>query len=296
MTEKLVLPTLLGNYPGTKALRSGQIGSPLFDLQIADYKVSNRAFPRVVREHAFQVAELALVTFFQAKAYGKPLVLLPAVIGAGRFQHHCLVYNAERGRVTVDNLAGKRVGIRSHAQTTIAWVRGILARDYGVDLDKVKWVTFEDAHVAEFKDPPEVERAPEGKPLLAMLLDGDIDAAVIGTDMPDDPRLQPVIPNPHEAARQWSARNGAISINHMMAVDATLSRERPDVVDSLYRLLLESKRIADEPKVDGIDLTPFGVEANRRSLALLLDYTYDQGLLPQRLSVDDLFDETTRKL
>lgn len=296
MAEKLVLPTLLGNYPGTRALRTGQIGSPLFDLEIADYKVSNRAFPRVVREHAFQIAELALVTFFQAKAYGKPLVLLPAVIGAGRFQHHCLVYNAERTRVTLDSLAGKRVGIRSHAQTTIAWVRGILAQDYGVDLDTVNWVTFEDAHVAEFKDPTHIERAPEGKPLLQMLLDGELDAAVIGTDMPDDPRVQPVIPNPHEAAKAWSARNGAMSINHMMAVDATLSKERPDVVHDLYRLLLESKQIANEPKVDGFDLTPFGVEANRRSLSLLLDYTYDQGLIPHRLSVDELFDDTTRHL
>ena len=59
-------------------------------------------------------------------------------------------------------------------------MRGILASDYGVDLDSVKWVTFEDPHVAEFRDPPNVERAPAGKDLTAMLLDGELDAAIVG--------------------------------------------------------------------------------------------------------------------
>lgn len=293
----LHLPTLLGDYPGTRAVRSKLLTSPLFELDICDAKVSNRVFPRVVNTREFAVAELALITFFQARAAGRPLVLLPAVIGAGRHQHQCLVYNAERsGPITPDTLAGKRVGIRSVGQTTVTWVRGILQNDHGVDLDRVRWVTFENAHLDGFVDPPGVERAQGDKPLLERLYDGELDAAIIGTGLPDDPRLKPVIAHPLQAARDWSRRHGAVSINHMVALDADLARERPDVVREVWRLLCEGKRMAAEPRVDGFDLTPFGIEANRASLDVLLRYALQQNLLARPLSVDDLFDDTTRAL
>lgn len=294
--SKLSLTTLLGNYAGTQALRSGAISSDLINLQIADVKVSNRAFPRVVRTREFQVAELALVTFFQARAYGRPLVLMPAVIGAGRTQHQCLVYNAERGPVTLDNLAGKRIGIRAHSQTTVAWIRGFLQNDYGVDLDAIQWVTFEGAHVAEFDDPSTLERAADGKVLVDMLFAGELDAAIIGSGMPDDARLQPVIPDPYGEAKAWSERTGAIPINHMVAIDADLAASRPDVVREVYRLLRESKRVADDKKPGGPDLTPFGLDANRKSLDMLLEYSFQQRLIPRRMSVEELFDDTTRIL
>src|ERR1700720_3972808 len=174
---KLKLHTMLGNYANTKALKSGAIGSDLVDFDFAEVKVANSLFKQVVREAKYDVAELAIATYLQAKAYGKPYVLLPAVV-VSRGQHHTIAYNAERGTLKPSDPNGKRVGVRAYTVTTATWVRGILASDYGVDLDKVEWVTFEDPHVAEYRDPDVVKRAPPGKELLQMLLDGDIDAAV----------------------------------------------------------------------------------------------------------------------
>ena len=85
--------------------------------------------------------------------------------------------------------------MRAYTQTTGAWVRGFLADDYGVDTARVHWVTFEDPHLAEYKDPDFVTRAPEGKNLMQMLLDGELDAAIVGDKLPD-PRLKPLIPTP----------------------------------------------------------------------------------------------------
>ena len=169
MAAPLALKTLLGNYPVTRALRSGELVPASFAFDFADVKVPNRAFKRVVRELEFDVAELALVTYFQAKAFGKPLALIPAVVGAGRFQHHCLVWNTDRPRVSVAQLAGKRIGIRAINQTTVTWVRGVLAEEYGVDLDSIRWVTYEDGHLAEYADPAGVERAPAGASAVDML-------------------------------------------------------------------------------------------------------------------------------
>ena len=144
----LRLPTLLGDYPNTKALKSGEIRSASVAFDFADVKVPNTAFKDVVRHLKYDVAELAIVTFLQAKVHGKPLVLLPAVV-VGALPHPFLVYNAERRRISPADLKGKRVGIRAYSVTTAAWVRGVLQNDHGVDLDGIQWVTFEDPHVAE---------------------------------------------------------------------------------------------------------------------------------------------------
>ena len=40
----------------------------------------------------------------------------------------------------------------------------------------------------------------------------------------------------------------------------------------------------------------FGVEAVRKSLEAIIAYSERQGLIPRRLSVDDLFDNVTRSL
>jgi 4,5-dihydroxyphthalate decarboxylase len=248
----------------------------------------------VVRELEFDVAELAIVTFLMAKAHGKPLVLVPAVV-VGRFQHPFIVYNAERGPLAPGDLAGRRVGIRSYSVTTVTWVRGILADDYGVDLDRVKWVTFEDAHVAEFRDPPGIERAAAGKDLTAMLLAGELDAAILGA-VPNDPRLKPLIPDPAAAADAWRRKNRALQINHMVVVKESLSKSNPQAVREVYRLLAESKRAAGLPPKGEPDANPFGVETNRRNLEVAVDYVHRQGLIPRRFAVDELFDDVTRAL
>jgi 4,5-dihydroxyphthalate decarboxylase len=294
MVQPVAVRTLLGDYPVTRALKKGEVTSPSVRLDFADVKTPSAAFKRVVRDLEFDCAELAIVTFLMAKAHGKPLVLLPAVVVA-RFQHPHIVYNAEHGPLAPADLAGRRVGMRSYTVTTTTWLRAILANDHGVDLDRVKWVTFEEPHVAEFRDPPSVERAPEGKELMAMLLAGEIDAAILPA-VPDDPRLKPLIPDPKAAAEAWRRKYGAIQINHMVVVKESLSRSSPDAVREIYRLLAESKKAAKLPKPGELDTTPFGLEANRHNLEVVIDTVYRQKMIPRPFTIEELFDDVTRKL
>jgi 4,5-dihydroxyphthalate decarboxylase len=293
--DKTKLYTLLGNYPNAMALKNGEVKSDLIDFDFADVKVSNTAFKPLVREAKFDVGELAIVTFLQAKTYGKPYVLLPATV-LGRGQHHTIAYNPQRGSLHASDLTGKRVGVRAYTQTTGAWVRGFLADDYGVDTAKVHWVTFEDPHLAEYKDPDFVTRAPEGKTLTQMLLDGEIDAAIVGDKLPD-PRLAPLIPHADAVARKWAQTHSGVPINHMMVVRDTIAKSRPDLMKEIYRMLRESRR-AVPPPPDGRALDPwrFGVEGNRRSLEIVIDYSFRQKLIPRKFSIDELFDDCTRAL
>jgi len=285
---KSKLFTLLGNYPNTLALRKGEVESDLIEFNFADVEVSNTAFKPLVREAKFDVAELAIVTFLQAKTYGKPYALIPATV-LGRGQHHTIVYNPQRGELTPADVTGKRVGVRAYTQTTGAWVRGFLADDYGVDTAKVRWITFEDPHLAEYKDPDFVTRAPQGRTLVQMLLDGELDAAIVGDTLPDR-RLKPLIPDADAVARKWAETHGGVPINHMMVVRDSIAKSRPDIVQEIYRVLQESRRAVPPPQGGLLDPWRFGVEANRRSLEIVIDHSFRQKLIPRKFSVDELFE------
>ena len=289
------LRVALGDYAHTMPLKNRAIASPSVTFDFAPIKPVFRAFGTMIRERSFEVSEMAIVSYLQAKAHGKPLVLLPAVM-MGRFQHNCMLYNAEQGKITPADLRGRRVGVRSFAQTTGVWLRGHLQNDYGVDIDKVRWVTFEDAHVSEFRDPPGVERASPTANLTQMLLSGELAAGIYGQELPADKRLQSVIANPEEAMRQWHARHAVVPINHMVVVTAELAQSQPQTVREVYRMLLEAKKAAGLPKPGTLDMHPFGLEACRPALTMIIDYCVQQMLIPRRFEVEELFDETTRAL
>ncbi len=286
MNRPITLRIAIGDYPHTLPLKRGDITSPWLKLEFVEVNPMHKAFKPMVREHAFEASELALVTVLQAKAYNKGLKLLPAAMLA-RFQHGTVLYNAARGTLTPADLAGKRIGVRSYSQTTGAWMRGILQNDYGVDFSRVEWVTFEDGHVAEAKDPEGVIRARADQDMTQMLLDGELDAAIYGAAMPDDSRLKSIIPDPGDAARAWYGKHRLVPVNHMVVVTEALARAKPEAVAELYRLLEAGRNAA--PPAGPVDTAPFGKEANRACLELIIAYAVQQDLIPRKLSVDELW-------
>lgn len=291
LTTSLTLQVLLAETAATRALHQREVTSPLIDLEFAPVKSASKAFKPMVREMRFDAGELAIVTFLQAHEAGKPLSLLPATI-VGRFQHHCIAYNVERGAVAPSDLAGKRIGVRAYTQTTGMWVRGILQNQYGVDLSRVNWLTFEEAHVEGYRNPPNVVVADSSQKLDQMLLDGELDAAILGNEMPADPRLRTVIADHEAAALQWHRQyGGAIPVNHLAVVRTELAQERPELVSEFFRLLKESKSRAG--LAGPIDLLPYGIEALRPGLELAIDYSLQQGLIGRRPAVEELFHEST---
>jgi len=287
----LTLQTLLAPYPNTAALRNGDLQSPIVNFAFEDIKVANKAFKAMVRAQKFDWGELALVTYLQAKAFGKPYVLMPAVVVA-RGQHHTIFYNQDRGHLNPADLNGRRVGVRAYTQTTGTWLRGILEEDYGVDFKRVQWITFEAPHVAEYQDPAWVRRAPEGKQLEQMLRDGEIDAAIFGRENPEG--LTPLIPDAEAAAERWAEHHGGVPINHMVVIKESITQSRPDVVREIYRLLVESERAGSVSRDHGA--LRFGVELVRKSLETIIDYSVRQALIPRRFEVDELFNDVTRSL
>jgi len=294
-TTQTAAPTLrtnLSEYAVTRAMRDGRVTSDLVTLDYCGPTPAHNGFKAMVRENKFDAGELAIVTFLQAKAYGKPYVLLPTPI-SGRFQHHCAGYNLDFGHLDPKDIEGKKVGVRTYTQTTALWIRGVLRHEYGVDLDKVTWMTLGDGHLAEYNDPANCERLPAGSSIPQMMLDGELAAALLGEDMPKDERVRTLVPDAQAAAKDWFARTGVVPINHMFVVHEKVSKEYPEVVRELYRMIVESRSL-----VEGVPAVfpPIGLEANRKGLQLAIDWALDQKIIPRRLYVDELFDDVTGSL
>ncbi len=263
------LSAAIGRYKHTEAL----FADPM--LQIEAFPAISRAFAPMVRTQRFDVSEMAIATFLMARAAGSDLVLLPVTLAA-RFQNGAMLRRAD-DMFGPDDLRGRRIGVRAYSQTTGLWLRGILQDDHHLEPSQVNWITFEEAHVPGVQDPPWAERADAGSDMLAMLRNGQLDAAIFGADMPDAPDLATVFPDPDAAGRRFLLRHGLVPVNHMLVVRAEIAR-RPGVVRSLM------DRIRDA----GTTL-PFGRAALDPAVALALRYATAQGLLARALTLEEIW-------
>jgi 4,5-dihydroxyphthalate decarboxylase len=281
------LRAVLGSYPHTAALKSGALQSPDVALDFVEVQPVHKAFAPMVRRAEYDLCELAIVTYLQAKAYGRPVVLLPAVV-ASRLQRGCIIYDRKNGVVTPQSLETGRIGVRAYTQTTGMWVRAHLAEDYGLPIERMHWITRDPAHVEEYHDPSIVEHAPTDKSLPDMLRDRDIDAAILGNDLPKDDEFAPVIPDHVAVDRAWYAKHGFMPINHLVVVSMAAVLEQPAAVRAAYALLKQAD--AEAPAAaDGMKRTIFGFERLRGPLQFTLDTCLRQKLLPRAVTVDEAF-------
>ena len=197
MADRLILRTALGKHDHVKPLKDGSIQSDRVRLELVEFDPLPKAFRHMVRGGDLDVSEMALTTHLLAHHFRKPLTALPLPLWR-RLHHSNLVCASGSTIAGPKDLEGKKVGVRAYSQTTGVWIRGILASQYGVDLNRITWVTMEDAHVAEYQDPPGVVRHTGGTSLRDLLLSGEL-AAIMGE--------RDVDPN-HAAACAVSQSNG----------------------------------------------------------------------------------------
>jgi 4,5-dihydroxyphthalate decarboxylase len=290
----ITLRAAIADYPHVAALKSGAVSAPDLGFAWETVEPITRAFRRQVRAGEFDLCEIALTTHAQARAFGKPITALPVVVMRG-FHHAALVCPVQSPLRGPRDLIGKRVGVRAYSQTTGVWLRGILREQYDVDHRAITWVTAEDAHVAEYTDPPNVVRIGAGQDLATMLLTGEIDAGIALVGL--DPALvRPVIPDPDAAAAAWYRDTGAYPVNHVVCVRDSLLAADPALAGTLFGLFTAAKAAATQPSAEaryrdllGGDPLPYGLAANRAGIELCLRYAAEQGLTPRVFDPDELF-------
>lgn len=290
----VTLKAALADYPHVRALKDGSVRSDQIAFAWEAVTPITRAFRRMVRTGDFDLCEIALTTLAQAEAFGKGLTALPVVVMRG-FHHAALVCPVGSPLGGPEELAGKRIGVRAFSQTTGVWLRGILLDRYGVDHRSITWVTEEDAHVQEYRDPSNVIRIAPGQDLKAMLLSGEIDAGIALAGL-DATLVRTVIPGAGEAAAEWYRRTGAYPVNHVVCIRTALLRQHPFLGAELMRLFTEAKAAARQPSAEAVytgivgpDPLPYGLDANRPGIDLCLRYAAEQGLVPRVYTPEELF-------
>lgn len=269
----ITLSAAIGRYPHTAALLDGAVHDPEVALECAPFPVISRAFAPMVREGRFEVSEMAIATWLQAWAHGKPLVLLPRVLAA-RLQEGSLFCRADSPIRAPGDLAGKRVGVRAYSQTTGLWLRGILQDAHGVPPESVEWITFEDPHVAECQDPPFATRAPAGSDMVKMLEAGALDAIISGADAPAGDWLRPIFPDAEAAGAEFIRRHGFTPINHMLVIRS----DRAAQAAAVLRLM---DRAGEAPQRGRVAMMP--------AIAFAASHAVRQGLIPRAPTPEEIW-------
>jgi 4,5-dihydroxyphthalate decarboxylase len=280
------LEVMVGSYPHTAALKSGQVHSDKIVLNIADVASASSAFKRVV-ELKYDVAELSVPTFLIARSMGVPLSLLPADLFK-RAKPPELIYDADRLALRAADLEGQRIGVAYYTATTSIWMQCLIG-NAAVDPSTVQWVAIEPPLVDDFKDPDHVQRVSD-KSLLKLLEEEYVDAIVTATP-PTDPRYKAV--SFSAFAKQAPKPFPDMQSHHMLVCRSSVARERPEAVRELWRMLLAARSAALQP---GSPELPYGIEANRAHLDAAIDACFNLHLIGKRPSVDELFDDLAATL
>lgn len=255
-----------------------------------DIKPVHKASRGFVNASDADLCELAIVTVLQALAYGKPVLLLP-VTTLGRHQHQTLV---TLGGLSVADVEGHSVGVRAWSQTTGVWMRGFLTEQYGVDLRKTQWTTYEGHHVDGAEDPSWVSRAPQGSKLPADFLQGRVDFGIMGNELPSDDRIHTAVERAHEVAEQWAKDQGFIPVNHVVGVSEAAAAERPAAILAAYDAM-RSVLGAQEESGD-VALHPVGFEGLRGAFTKAAAYALEQDVIPHPVDYDELVERTCTAL
>ena len=244
-----------------------------------------------------------------------------------RFHHGGFVVRPDSGIKEPKDLEGKKVGVRAYSVTTGVWTRGIFVNEYGLDSSKVTWVVDDEEHVTSLKLPPNVVHAPDGKSLASMMASGELQAgfsgpAGIGRAGPPtgawEQRAQTstvsypeLIANAPEVEAQWFRRTAIYPIHGLIVVKTAALAQHSFVAKALFDAFLNAKdayvarlkagegNAPDDVKYRNLmalvgDPLPYGLKENMPSIEAMLTYGLQQGLIPKRMPMEDVFVDPRR--
>ena len=289
-----VVRVVLGDHAALVDLRAAAFQDDGHVLQWDDsYRPVRSAFAAMANEQSFDICEMAMATYIQARSAGKPLALLPVTV-LSRFQHKLLQVSQSSAVEHPAELIGRKVGVRAYSQTTGLWVRAFLAGQFGVQSSDIEWVTFEGAHVGGATEPGNVHRARAGAGLQDEIAAESLVAGIVGTG-PQDPKLRPLFSSPMSVAREWFARTGIVPVNHVVTVSLDRLERSSDFIRRFYEALVVevTKDGGSQPQPEGSWERHVNMHPTGNDLSAIVRFAADecaaQGLTEGRVPDEDLF-------
>ena len=310
MAQSLELTLLLADYHRTRPLLDGEVTARGIKLQPRRAETGEACMRPVYEE--FDIAEMSLSWYMMARCRKEPVIALP--IFPLRMQIHPYIFVSSSSAIErPEDLKGKKIGMDQYRLTVGLWARGILQEHYGVRPEECDWFTSE-PEGAGYRPPANVKITVAYRSTEAMLLNGEIDALIPPNVVPSfrakDPRIRRLFKDPRATVNEYFRTTKIFPITHTLVVRQSLFDENPWLVSSLVNAFTEAeercrksydyaKRLAfpsavlvleEEEDIFGDNPWSHGLtEQNQVVLGKFVQYAHEQGYIPDRPRLDDLF-------
>jgi 4,5-dihydroxyphthalate decarboxylase len=297
----------------TQPVLKGAVATPGLGISFSPGNVDDNSRGMIAGK--FDIAEMSIGTYVQAKSRGADLIALPIILGR-RFLQPCVLYGTRTRLGTPADLRGKKIAFPQFWMTSSVWHRGLLEHEYGVPATAVEFLTTQDERVeAPFTAGVKVTQI-ANRPLMdffkmipQLLDDGTADVVFAPRLFDELAGLARLFRDPTGVTLEYRRRTGIYPLMHTIVLRGALVRERPELGPGLAELFTRSKAAAyADPAAElesplpgttfeqarallGGDPYPFGIDANRASLEAFFDYAFEQQLSATRVAMRDSFYE-----
>ena len=314
------------DYDRTRPIKDARIKPEGIEINYLVMSVEE-LFWRMMKYEEFDVSELSMGAFLTAAARGRrPFIAIP-VFPSRTFRHRCIFINTASAIRRPEELRGKRMGVPEYSMTAAVWLRGLFEHEYGIPPNEIHWIQAGEEQPGrkdrvEFEMPPGVRMdSKNDRTLNEMIASGEIDA-MMSPRMPTcflegAANVRRLFPNYRQAEMDYFAKTGLFPIMHVIVIKRAIYEKDPWVAQTLYKAFCEAKDLClrelydtnilrvslpwtsaeyeDTRDLMTADYWPYGLTPNRMNLETLHDYLYEQGLIKQRLNLDELFARETRE-
>lgn len=310
-----------GNYDRVRALRDGRVnveGCAVTFLPLYPEEIFHRTF----KYKEFDVPEMSFSSFIRTVAAGNSeYVGIPAYVSR-LFRHSGIYIRADAGIEKPEDLRGKRIGVPEYQITAVVWMRGMMQHEYGVHPTEIHWRNGGQEQPGRHERTPlkpieGLDLQPIGpeQTLVNMLRDGELDALFTARPpssfLAGEAHITRLFANTRQAELAYYKKTGHFPLMHLIGVRKTLVDQYPWLPTSLYKAFCEAKALAMADLVDvnalmvtlpwleaearetmaimGEDFWKYGVQESLHDIEALVGYSFEQGLIDRKVSVEELF-------
>ncbi len=321
------------DYDRVRAIMDGQAGieGAEVNFNVEDiYAVNKSAFGP---ERKYEVTEMGLLPFIAKYINNdfRAYTLIPVFISR-IFRQRNIFVHVDSGIEKPEDLRGKRVGTPGYGMSANTWIRGFLLDEHGVKADEMRWIETtkssdgrtlnKDLGKYFFPDDFPLEKGPPDVDESELLLNGGCDALITAITpkafLDGNTKIKRLFPDVRAVEKDYYKKTGLFPIMHVVAMRTDFTKANPSLPKAVFAMYSKAKQKAyadlegttslkvtlpwatqefeDTRTLMGKNFWPYGIEANRRELELVMRYPYEQGLVKRRLKFEELFHPSTLEL
>jgi len=330
------LPVTIAGYPyeRVRAIQDGKIGVAGCQVQFETSRIGELNQHVFTGARTRDVTEVGLIPYLLAFCNDefRDYLLLPLFV-LKVFRHKSIFVHTDKGIRKPEDLRGRKVATVGYSSSGLTWIRGILNDEYGVAPEDIHWViTSKDSGQEQTGGVSKWEkvlptnlsatRAPAGKDESDLLLEGQVDAIFHPAEpqayVERHPKVKRLFMDCRKVERAYFEKTGIFPIMHSVAIRQDMAESQPWLARAVFNAYCRAKQLDyDESRkirwaysslpwygqefnetveLMGQNFYSYGVEQNQKALEAVCRYLYQQGLAKRKLTVEELFVESTLTL